>query len=123
MLDMTATTHELTHDTDHGLGHAMPAATLLATFAALVLLTIITVTASTLGLGRWEIWATLGIATVKGTLVALYFMHLRYDRPFHALLAVFCLVFVFLLLGLTILDSQGYQPDIEAFVEQLPVTP
>lgn len=103
---------------EHGLAHVVPVPLLLAVFAALVLLTIITVIVSTLGLGRWEIWSTLAIATVKGCLVALYFMHLRYDRPFHGLIAVTALLFVLLFLGFTIIDTSGYQADIEAFVDQ-----
>jgi cytochrome c oxidase subunit IV len=125
---MTTAAHDLPstghgHGTAHGLGHAVPPTTLLATFAALVVLTIVTVIASTLGLGTWEVWTTLGIATIKGTLVALYFMHLRYDRPFHALLVVFCLGFVLLFLSLTLLDSQGYQPDVDALLDTVPLTP
>ncbi|MCY2993018.1 MAG: cytochrome C oxidase subunit IV family protein [Planctomycetota bacterium] len=116
---MTSTTLDTPHDeTKPVMGHVVPPATLLLTFAALIVLTIVTVLTSTFGLGNWEIWVSLGIATVKGTLVAMVFMHLRYDNPFHALLAVFCLCFVMLFLGLTILDSQGYQADIEAFVER-----
>ena len=116
---MTSTTLDTIHDkTEPVMGHVVPPATLLLTFAALIVLTIVTVLTSTFGLGNWEIWVSLGIATVKGTLVAMVFMHLRYDKPFHALLAVFCLCFVMLFLGLTMLDSQGYQADIEAFVER-----
>ena len=100
------------------MGHVVSPQLLLATFGALVVLTVITVAASTVGLGTGEIWATLGIATVKGTLVALFFMHLRYDRPFHAAIVVFCLFFVFLFLGLTIMDSQTYQPDVSAFLDK-----
>lgn len=117
---MTSTTHELTPDgqAEHTVAHVMPPQILWATFAALVALTIITVSVSTMGLGQWEIWTTLGIATVKGSLVALYFMHLRHDRPFHALLVIFCLFFVFLFLGLAIMDTSGYQADIDAFLER-----
>lgn len=116
---MSSTTLDASHHAGTpAMGHVVPRATLLLTFAALIGLTLATVLTSTLGLGSWEIWASLGIATVKGTLVAMYFMHLRYDKPFHALLAVFCLCFVMLLLGLTMLDSQSYQPDITAFAER-----
>ena len=106
------------HDTGQALGHVVPPSVLLATFGALIVLTLVTVMASTLGLGSWEIWVSLGIASIKGTLVAMYFMHLRYDKPFYALLAVFCLAFVMLLLGFTLLDSHAYQADIEAFTNR-----
>ena len=100
------------------MAHVISLPLLLATFGALVVLTVITVVVSTLGLGTWEIWATLGIATMKGTLVAMFFMHLLYDRPFHAVIVVFCLCFVLLFLGLTIMDSQSYQPDVSAFMDK-----
>ena len=119
---MTSTTHAAAQadpvpEADHAMAHVMRPKVLIGVFTALIVLTLLTVTASTLGLGRWEIWCTLGIATVKACLVALYFMHLRYDRPFHGLLVVFGLCFVLLFLGLTLLDSQAYQVDINAFVE------
>ena len=67
---MTSTTHDSVPvgpapEAVPGLAHVMPPQILLATFAALVVLTVVTVIASTLGLGPWEIWTTLGIATIK----------------------------------------------------------
>ena len=35
-----------------------------------------------------------GIATVKASLVALYFMHLRYDQPFYAIVLLTALLFL-----------------------------
>jgi len=49
---------------------------------------------------------------VKAALVALYFMHLRYDSPFNTLLLVSALAFVTLFLGLTMLDTKEYQPEV-----------
>ena len=59
------------------LAHVMPPGVLLAVFAALIALTAITVAVTRVDLGSWNLVAALAIATVKASLVALYFMHLR----------------------------------------------
>ena len=51
------------------------------------------------------------IATVKATLVALYFMHLRWDRPFNAIVLVSAIVAVMLFVAFALLDSYQYLPD------------
>jgi len=48
----------------------------------------------------------------KASLVALYFMHLRYDRPFLAIVFVTSLVFVMLFVGLALMDTVEYQPEL-----------
>ena len=103
------------HDEHTSHSHAMPLWLLVATFATLIALTVVTVSASKLSLGAAEIWVAMGIATVKAVLVALYFMHLRYDKPFNILLMLFTLVFVAIFVGLTLVDAQAYQPEISAF--------
>jgi cytochrome c oxidase subunit 4 len=98
---------------DHGPTHLVPARVLVAVFAALVLLTVVTVVATRFDLGSWNLTIALAIATAKGALVVLYFMHLRYDSPFHALVFATALVFLALFLGLTLLDTGTYQPDVQ----------
>ena len=53
---------------------------------------------------------SLGIASVKATLVAAYFMHLRYDKSFHGLVFISSLLFAALFLALTLIDLQGPMP-------------
>jgi cytochrome c oxidase subunit 4 len=116
MLHSTAvSTAEASHDDHAEHSHALPLWLLFSTFAALIVLTIVTVSASKLSLGAAEIWVAMGIATVKAVLVALYFMHLRYDKPFNVLLMLFTLVFVAIFVGMTLVDSQSYQPEISSF--------
>ena len=83
---------------------------LLTVFAALVMLTIVTVAAAQVSFGAWEVWVSLGIASVKATLVAAYFMHLRYDKSFNGLVFIASLLFVALFLALTLMDLQGPTP-------------
>ena len=57
----------------------MPASLYVGIWAALMVLTLTTVLASFAELGPFNIVVALLIATIKGTLVVLFFMHLRYS--------------------------------------------
>ncbi len=94
------------------IAHIVPAPVLLGVFAALMVLTLATVAATWVDLGVWNLWIALVIATVKASLVALFFMHLRYDNPFYALIFVTALVFLGLFLSLTLLDTLQYAPNV-----------
>ena len=52
----------------------------IAVWAALLVLTAVTVTTASLDLGKIAIVVVLAIAAVKSTLVVLYFMHLRHEK-------------------------------------------
>lgn len=74
--------------------------------AALLVLTGITVTVSYVDFGApaVNVVAALAIASLKGALVALYFMHLRWDKPLYSVIFVAGLFFLGLLLMLTFID-------------------
>ena len=74
-----------------------------------MLLTILTVAATWVDLGPFNIWLALLIAVIKGGLVAMYFMHLRWDSPFNGVVLIASLFFVALFLGITILDTEEYR--------------
>ncbi|MCH7471940.1 cytochrome C oxidase subunit IV family protein [bacterium] len=95
-----------------GLAHIAPLGGLLATFGALMILTVVTVAASWVDLGKLNLVIALMIAVVKATLVVLFFMHLRHDRPFNAIVFVASLFFVVLFIGLALMDTVHYQPDV-----------
>ena len=101
-----------------GAVHIVSFRVLLAVFITLLVLTYVTVAARSVNLGSLNIWIALGIATIKGALVVLYFMHLRYDSPFNSIIFVTALVFMFLFLGITILDTIQFQPAIEEMMLQ-----
>lgn len=94
---------------------------LAATLITLLVLTWMTVAATWINLGPWNVWVALGIATVKALLVALYFMHLRYERPFNAIVLLAALFFVGLFIGLSLHDTLQYQPNIETYRAQDPL--
>lgn len=64
--------------------------------AALLILTAITVWASTIhfGSGMVNVVVALGIATIKASLVGLFFMHLIHDRPMNSIIMVGSFVFL-----------------------------
>ena len=93
--------------------HIVPLPVLVAVFTTLIVFTFLTVSATRYDLGSWNLILAMAIATVKASLVVLYFMHLRYDNPFNALIFIAALVFVTLFISLTLLDTMQYQPDIQ----------
>jgi cytochrome c oxidase subunit 4 len=106
--------HSSSHDDhDHGVGHVVPVRILVATGFALLVLTWITVAIAEIDLGEANIYVALAVAVVKATLVALFFMHLRWDRPFNAIVFVSAVAFVALFLALAMTDTAAYQEDIQ----------
>lgn len=95
--------------------HVTSVSTLIATFVALVALTILTSVMAYVDLGRADIWVVLVIATTKAALVATIFMHLLHDKAFNGVILLGTLVFVSLFVGFTLMDSTQYAPDIEAY--------
>ena|SRR5216683_1389156 len=76
-----------------------------AVFFALLAGTGLTVFAATLDLGKFNAAVALGIATVKATLVALFFMHVWHaSEKMTKLVVIGALFFLLLLLGLTMSD-------------------
>jgi len=84
---------------------ASPLKGYFAVFFALLAGTGLTVYAATLDLGRFNAAVALGIATVKATLVALFFMHVWHaSEKLTKLVVIAALFFLLLLLGLTMSD-------------------
>ena len=86
------------------VGHRVPYSTLFATGAALIVLTAITVAVRYMDLGEANIYIAIGIAVVKATLVSLFFMHLRWDRPFNLMMLVGSMIFVLLMMVFCLMD-------------------
>jgi cytochrome c oxidase subunit IV len=77
----------------------------IGVFVALLIGTGLTVFAATLDLGPFNAPVALAIATVKATLVALFFMHVYHaSERLTKLVVVGALFFLLLLLGLTMTD-------------------
>jgi cytochrome c oxidase subunit 4 len=94
------------------VGHVVSPALLLAVWGALMVLTVLTVVVTRFDFGPFNLWVALVIAVVKASLVALYFMHLRWDRPMNAVVFLASLAFVALFVGGALTDTEEYQGDL-----------
>jgi cytochrome c oxidase subunit 4 len=101
------------HGDGHPLvGHLVPYSTLFATGAALLVLTVITVAVRYIDLGEANIYIAIGVAVVKATLVSLFFMHLRWDRPFNLMVLVGSMLFVMLMMVFCMMDVGQNEPSM-----------
>jgi len=73
-------------------------------FAALVVLLGATVAIAQVDLGPWNFPASAAIATVKGLLILLFFMHVRYSPPLTWVFAGAGFFWMGILIGLTYSD-------------------
>ena len=88
---------------DHSKSSPLP--TYFAVFIALLIGTGLTVYASGLDLGPFNAPIALTIASIKATLVALFFMHIKgASEKLTKLVVISALFFLLLLLGLTMTD-------------------
>jgi cytochrome c oxidase subunit IV len=91
----------------------------LAIFAALMIGTTLTVWAAFQNFGPFNIVIALGIATIKATLVVLYFMHARYS-PKRTQLVIVCAIFwLAIMLGLTLSDYNTRAHEMQPGVSRL----
>ncbi len=116
--------------------HISSPALLWATFIALVALTILTVAVATyvplenfpvqlflpmvfdtpMNLAWLDMPITLTIATMKALLVAVIFMHLQHDKLFNAVLLIGAVFFMVLFIGMVVLDTQQYEPEVQDYL-------
>ncbi len=87
--------------------HSVSAKPYLLVLAALLALTAITVTAAGINFGSpsVNVVIALAIASIKGSLVALYFMHLRHDKPMNAVIFLTGLFFLSVFLIFCLMDT------------------
>jgi len=109
---MSSSNHE------HGaVGHIVPIKMLIGTCFALLILTAVTVWVAKLDfvkmqLSEMNILVAMGVAVVKCTIVALIFMHLRWERSFIGFVFVGSFLFVGVFIGFALLDTAEYQPSL-----------
>lgn len=91
--------------------HIVPPKVYVGIFSSLMVLTAATVGAAFVSLGQFNIVIALAIATLKATLVVLYFMHVRYS-PKRTQLVIICAMFwLAIMLALTMSDYSTRQPE------------
>ena len=81
-----------------------------AVFTALMVLTGVTVWAAFIELGAIGDVVALTIASIKATLVTLFFMHLKYGEKLNWVVLIGALLWLVILLGITLSDylSRGW---------------
>lgn len=113
-MNHTAPTHtnqaHETHDDGRVHAHISTVKFLVGVFAALIFLTFVTVYVSYFDFGEANTFVAVLIATMKATLVALFFMHLRYDKAFHGVVFIMGFLFLglFLLFAHIEIRTRGY---------------
>lgn len=91
--------NELTkhHDPGYGL--------FIAVWAALMVLTAVTVEVSTIHLGFLNVVAAMAIASVKASLVVFFFMHLKYENRTLKTMVLVAFVILAIFIGFTFFDT------------------
>ncbi len=102
---------------DDQIGHIVPIKFLVFICCILLFFTAVTVWVSrydfaAINIAEMGIIMALAVATVKATIVGLYFMHLRWDRAFVGFIFVGSILFVVLFIGIALTDTMEYQPSI-----------
>jgi len=85
--------------------HITSYTTYFIVWVVLMILTAVTVYVSYLDFGTFNIVIAMVVASIKATAVALFFMHLKFEDSITWLFALFPLGLLFLLIGMTIVDT------------------
>jgi cytochrome c oxidase subunit 4 len=80
------------------------ARTYTAVYAALVVLTALTIAVAGMHLGRLSVLGALVIASIKASLVLLWFMHLKYEKKMFMIMFVVAVAFLTIAIGVTFFD-------------------
>lgn len=95
------------HEDDGAVhAHISPAIFYVAIFVALIFLTCATVGQSYVDLGSLNLPIVILIATLKASLVVTFFMHLRWDNKFNALIFISCIFFIGVFFAYTMNDTE-----------------
>ncbi len=84
--------------------HIISYRTLFLVLLALLALTGITVGASYVDLGKFNVWVALGIASFKGSLVLLIFMHMKFEGRALVISFLSTIAFLAIMIGFTFWD-------------------
>ena len=87
--------------------HVSPVRSYVMVLGALFFLTALTYAVPYADLGPASLGVAMFVAVIKATLVCMYFMHLRYDDPYHVFVFVSTLLFVAIFFAFTLFDLQS----------------
>lgn len=104
------------HAQHEHVGHVVPMWILVTVAAVLLFMTWLTVAVTAIDFGpALNLVIAMAIAVVKAFLVALFFMHLWWDRPINRIVFLGALFFASIFVGLALMDKETYDPNIEAY--------
>jgi cytochrome c oxidase subunit 4 len=108
--------HGSGEDISHQLGHIQPQRIYVAVFFSLLVLTAITVAMAKVDFGNPSINLVIAmlVASVKAGLVALFFMHLRYEHPLTWVYVVLPVFLLGILLGGVFIDNPNRSDEARA---------
>jgi cytochrome c oxidase subunit 4 len=86
-------------------GHVVPKKLYLLVFAALIVFTALTTAIAYVNLGKWNTVVALAIAVSKASLVALFFMHLRWSSSLLRMVVLAAVMWFAILVVLTLSDE------------------
>jgi len=85
--------------------HILPLSLYLKVGAVLLVLTAVTVTVSFFHFGEYNLLVAMVIAATKASLVALFFMHLKYDSKVYMTVFIVAILFLAVFIFLTMADT------------------
>lgn len=94
----------MSNDKEHA-HHILPLSTYFNVFTALIILTIITVWISFYHFGEFNLLVAMIVAGVKASLVALFFMHLKYENKLLMIIFVSSVLFLAVFIIFTMFDT------------------
>jgi cytochrome c oxidase subunit 4 len=95
----------MSDDATSHVDHVLPLRLYLGVGATLLILTGITVAVSFMHFGGWNLVVAMLIAATKASLVALFFMHLKYDNKLYSFIFAAALLFLAIFIIFTMFDT------------------
>ncbi|TLX77478.1 cytochrome-c oxidase [Labilibacter sediminis] len=89
---------------DHSKSHIVPYKTYLLILAGLIVLTLLSVAITHIEFGELSVFAAILLASVKSSLVLVYFMHLKFDNKVLQIFVTAIFILVALVIFITFLD-------------------
>lgn len=90
--------------TDNNKPHIVPYKVHLLVLAFLIIMTLISVGVTHINLGAITVTVALLLATIKSSLVLGYFMHLKFDQKFFAIMVTGVFTLIVVVIVITFLD-------------------
>ncbi len=111
-----------THEGDpKNVGHVVSLPLIAVVFLTLVFLTGVTYWVTYFDFGSMNLVIAMLVAFIKASLVILYFMHMRWDRPMIPVVFLVSLIAVVLFITFALMDTTTYKPDmIKGYAPNVP---